>query len=172
MRPYARGKNVFFREVTIDDAGFLLQLRTDPSLSRYISPVSDFIEDQKKFIYDYLSDSKDYYFIITDCDDKSIGTIRIYDIVGDSFCWGSWILTNDAPAFAAVESALLVYDFSFFSLHYRRSCFDVRKANTRVVAFHERFGARIVKSDNLNFYFEFDLDTYLAVRTRYRRFLP
>ena len=114
----------------------------------------------------------DYYFIISDWNKKSLGTIRIYDIQEDSFCWGSWILSKDAPSNAAIESALLIYDFAFFSLHYPKSHFDVRKENQRVVEFHKRFGASIVSEDDLNFYFQYDRDAYISVRHKYRRFFP
>jgi len=172
MKPYVRGKTVFFREVTVDDADFIITLRTDPEKSRHLSVTEHDIEKQKRFISNYLTGQTDYYFIISDWDFRPFGSIRIYDIREDSFCWGSWILAKDAPNNAAIESALLIYDFAFFSLHYKKSHFDVRKENHRVVDFHKRFGACIVNEDNLNFYFEYTLDAYLAIREKYRRYLP
>ena len=172
MKPYVLGKSIFFREVVIADAEFIIELRTDLERSKHLSVTSDNIEKQRNFISCYLNSEIDYYFIISDWNKKSLGTIRIYDIQGDSFCWGSWILSKDAPSSAAIESALLIYDFAFFSLHYQKSHFDVRKENQRVVEFHKRFGASIINEDNLNFYFQYDLDTYFSVRQKYRRFLP
>lgn len=172
MKPYVRGKSIFFREVAIDDAEFIIGLRTDLEKSKHLSVTSDDIYKQRNFISGYLNGQVDYYFIISDWNKKSLGTIRIYDIQEDSFCWGSWILSKDAPSNAAIESALLIYDFAFFSLHYPKSHFDVRKENQRVVEFHKRFGASIVSEDDLNFYFQYDRDAYISVRHKYRRFFP
>ena len=172
MKPYARGKSIFFREVTVDDAEFIIGLRTDPEKSKYLSVTSSDNDKQRNFIAGYLNSQVDYYFIIADRNKKSIGTIRIYDIRDDSFCWGSWILSKDAPSNAAIESALLIYDFAFFSLHYPKAHFDVRKDNQRVVDFHKRFGASIVSEDDSNFYFQYDRDAYISLRPKYLRFLP
>jgi hypothetical protein len=114
----------------------------------------------------------DFYFIIADWHGRSIGTVRIYDIRDDSFCWGSWILSVEAPMSAAIESALLVYDFAFYSLHYKYSHFDVRKENVSVVNFHKRFGAVVTAEDEMNYFFEFSKESYGSIRTKYLRFLP
>ena len=172
MKPFVRGKHIALREITPDDADFLVRLRTDPDLGKHLSPTAADVEQQRKYIFNYLASLADYYFIITDWEQHPLGTIRIYDIQGSSFCWGSWILSKEAPSSAAIESALLIYDFAFFALHYDKSHFDVRKANTKVVDFHKRFGARIVREDELNYYFEYDSDTYLKIRQKYARYLP
>ena len=172
MKYYVRGKQIAFREITPDDAGFLVCLRTNPDLNRHLSPTVPDVEQQKKYILNYLSSLTDFYFIITDWQQTPLGTIRIYDIQGSSFCWGSWILRKEAPSGAAIESALLIYDFAFFSLHYDKSHFDVRKANTKVAEFHKRFGARVVREDDLNYYFEYDRNSYLQIRQKYARYLP
>lgn len=172
MKPYVRGKNIALREVTLNDAAFLVRIRTDPELGKHLSPTAANVEEQEKYILSYLTSQTDFYFIITGYQQDALGSIRIYDIKGTSFCWGSWILLKEAPATAAIESALLIYDFGFFSLHYEKSHFDVRKTNTKVVSFHTRFGARIVREDDLNYYFEFDRHAYLQTRQRYDRYLP
>lgn len=172
MKPYVRGKSIYFREVSADDADFILDLRTDPGKGRHLSQTSGDVQKQRDYIAGYLRSETDFYFIICDYDKRPVGTVRIYDIRDDSFCWGSWILSAEAPRNAAIESALLVYDFAFFSLHYPRAHFDVRKENERVVEFHKRFGARIIDEDELNFYFAYDRPAYLATREKYLRFLP
>jgi RimJ/RimL family protein N-acetyltransferase len=171
MKPYVRGKSIFLREVTIDDAEFIIELRTNPEKSKHLSATPNDIDKQKSFISIYLKSQTDYYFIISDWSQCPLGTVRIYDVRADSFCWGSWILSKDAPTNAAIESALLIYDFAFFSLHYSKSHFDVRKENQRVVDFHKRFGACVVSEDDLNFYFHYDRDAYMSVRQKYRRYL-
>ena len=119
MKPYVRGKSIFFREVAIDDAEFIIELRTDLEKSKHLSVTSDDIDKQRNFISGYLSGQVDYYFVISDWNKQSLGTIRIYDIQADSFCWGSWILSKEAPSNAAIESALLIYDFAKQFLVYK-----------------------------------------------------
>jgi RimJ/RimL family protein N-acetyltransferase len=172
MKPYVRGKSIFLREVSIDDAEFIIGLRTDPEKSKHISLTSSDVDKQKNFISTYSKSKTDFYFVICDWNWNRLGTVRIYDIREDSFCWGSWIISKDSPKSAAIESALLIYDFSFFSLHYPKAHFDVRKENERVVDFHKRFGASIVSEDDLNYYFQYDSEAYMTVRQKYRRYLP
>lgn len=172
MKPYIRGKTIFLREILLDDAEFVLNLRTDAEKGNYLSPTLGGIEKQKEFISYYSESLTDFYFLICDWSWRRLGTIRIYDIREDSFCWGSWILSKDAPKNAAIESALLIYDFAFFALHYSKSHFDVRKENKSVVNFHKHFGARIVLEDSLDYHFGYDITTYLNVRQKYSRFLP
>lgn len=66
----------------------------------------------------------------------------------DSFCWGSWIIKDSSPSYVAIESALCIYEFAFNTLGFRQSHFDVRKNNVKVVAFHQRCKARIVREDS------------------------
>jgi RimJ/RimL family protein N-acetyltransferase len=172
MKPFARGKSIFLREVEIDDAEFIVSLRTDAEKCMHLSTTSVDINEQKKFISNYLRSEVDYYFIICSWNKIPLGTVRIYDIRNDSFGWGSWILSKKAPTNAAIESALLIYDYAFFTLHYQKSHFDVRKGNTKVLDFHKRWGACIVNEDDLNFYFNYDFDAYMKARQKYRRYLP
>lgn len=172
MKPCVRGKSIFFREVLVDDAAFIVDLRTDPKKAQHLSATSKDVLAQTAFISSYRESLTDFYFVICDWKWTRLGTIRIYDIRGSSFCWGSWILAADAPTHAAVESALLLYDFAFFSLHYPKAHFDVRKQNVRVVQFHKRFGASVVDEDDANLYFEYDVESYMKIRQKYHRFLP
>lgn len=172
MKPCVRGKSIFFREVSVDDAKFILDLRTNPDKNKFLSTTENDLEKQKAYIHSYLKSDTEYYFIICNWKCNTLGTVRIYDVREDSFCWGSWIISKDAPTSVAIESALLVYDFAFYSLHYSKSHFDVRKNNAKVINFHERFGATIVGEDELNYFFEYTREKYLEVRQKYTRYLP
>jgi len=172
MKPLVRGKKIYLRDVTLSDAEYILSLRTDSKKNQFLSQTKSDISAQRDFIKRYYQSLTDYYFIICDWQSRALGTIRIYDIQGESFCWGSWILSSGVPTSAAIESALLLYEFAFYSLHYKSSHFDVRKNNLRVVDFHKRFGARLIGEDNLNYYFEYDENDYLCARQKYRRYLP
>jgi RimJ/RimL family protein N-acetyltransferase len=171
VKPVVRGKKLYLREVVLDDADYILTLRTNPRRNRYLSTTTNNILQQRAFINQYQQSVTDYYFVICDWQAKPLGTVRVYDIKGDSFCWGSWILSEYAPTSAAIESALLLYDFAFYSLHYKFSHFDVRKENLRVIDFHKRFGAQITHEDDLSYHFRYSLARYEPIRKRYLKFL-
>ena len=171
MKPYVIGKSSYLREVELDDAEFIYSLRTNLNKSKHLSITSGNVGDQLAYIERYKKSTTDYYFIICQSDSKRIGTVRIYDVQDISFCWGSWILSDGAPKFAAIESVLMLYDFAFYSLHFKKSHFDVRKGNLSVISFHKRFGAKIVGEDELNLYFEYGLASYIEARSNYSRYL-
>ena len=165
------GKTLTFRDANVDDAAFILSLRTDENKSRYLSAVSADLNAQQAWLEGYASATDQAYFII-ECQDESIGTIRLYDAQEDSFCWGSWILKDDRPSQAAMESALMVYSYAVDHLGFKAAHFDVRKGNDRVSAFHERFGARCISETDLDFFYAIDLPSIQASRARYLKFLP
>lgn len=167
---FVHGKTLRFRDATISDAAFILSLRTDEDKSRYLSPVTGAIVDQQAWLHSYLQMDNQAYFII-EHSGESIGTVRLYESKGDSFCWGSWILAASCPNHAAIESALMVYSYALDYLGFDKAHFDVRKGNESVWQFHERFGARRVGESELDFYYEIDRPSIEISRDRYRRYL-
>jgi len=139
-----RGKTINLRDVVEDDAEFVLQLRLDPRRNQYLSPVDAEVEVQRRWIRQYRESYGQAYFIICDGAFTDLGTVRIYDAIGDSFSWGSWILKEGAPAHAAIESAVLVYTLATRLWGFRAAHFRVHPANASVLAFHEKFGAQRV----------------------------
>lgn len=151
-------KTVRLRLVEENDAEFILSLRLNEKYNKFLSLVSSEIEDQKKWIQQYKNEEKtrkQFYFIIERIDNNNpCGTVRIYNLSQDSFSWGSWILNENKTKYAALESAFLVYKFGFDELGYKKSHFDVRKENIKVIGFHEKMGAKKTHEDQENFYFE------------------
>ena len=81
--------------------------------------------------------------------------------------WGSWILNQDKTRYSAIESALMVYKYGFDYLGFMKSHFEVMKGNDKVVAFHEKMGARRVGEDEVNFYFEINKPQIDIVRANF-----
>jgi RimJ/RimL family protein N-acetyltransferase len=168
------GKRTNLRLVRIEDAEFLLSLRLDPKKNRHLSQIDNDLGKQTEWLKNYKKREKDkaeYYFVIEDKIGTPFGSLRLYDFIKDSFCWGSWILKDNRPNYMAVESALLVYEFAFYSLKFNNCHFDVRKENTKVIAFHVRLGSRITSEDDLNFFFDYSRADYESIKPRYGRFL-
>lgn len=159
-----------FRDATIDDAEFILSLRTDIDKSRYLNAVSGELSEQLAWLESYALVDDQAYFII-EYQQQSIGTLRLYDPQGDSFGWGSWILNNGRPSHAAIESALMVYAYAIDVLGFNSAHFEVRKGNERVWKFHERFGAQRVAESDLDYWYRLDGQAIAASRQRYRKFL-
>jgi hypothetical protein len=168
---YVLGKNLCLRNAAKSDSEFIFKLRGDPVKSKFLSRISDDLNQQIKWLESYESDSSQVYFIIEDRNSERFGAVRIYDQIGDSFCWGSWVLNERSPAYYAIESVLMIYSFAF-ELGFKRSHFDVRKKNLSVLDFHERFGATRINEDDLNYYYEILESQIKSSLNKYRRYLP
>jgi RimJ/RimL family protein N-acetyltransferase len=171
------GKTVFLRYANENDAEFILSLRNNDYLNKYLSATSSDISSQKQWLNDYKHREKqgiEYYFIICRLDNNSaIGTVRLYDFIIDrnSFCWGSWILSEDKTRTAAIESALLVYEFAFNKAGFERSHFDVRKGNTSVIKFHNKFGVTQVGETDLDYLYEYSKSDYIQFSHNNKKFI-
>ncbi|WP_228710645.1 GNAT family N-acetyltransferase [Aliarcobacter thereius] len=168
------GKNINMRTVTTEDAEFIYNMRQNQNKTKYLSKVSGTVESQKEWIKNYKQreeNQKEFYFIIESKDEEKLGLVRMYDFKEDSFCWGSWLVKEDSPKSTAIESALQIYEFGFYNLGFKKSHFDVRKGNNKVIAFHQRFGAKIVDEDELDYFFNFEKSDYEITKEKYKRYL-
>ena len=168
------GKNINMRTVTTEDAEFIYNMRQNQNKTKYLSRVTGTVESQKEWIKNYKQreeEKKEFYFVIESKDKRKLGLVRMYDFQDDSFCWGSWLIKEDAPKTTAIESALQIYEFGFYNLGFEKSHFDVRKGNDKVIAFHQRFGAKIVDEDELDYFFNFEKSDYEKMKEKYKRYL-
>lgn len=149
------GKTLTFRDAEVQDAAFILSLRTDANKSRYLSAVSGELAEQEAWLERYTQSNDQAYFII-EFQDAPIGTVRLYDPQCQSFYWGSWILHSSRPSQAAMESALMVYAYAVDHLGFAAAHFDVRKGNERVWQFHERFGAVRAAESEIDYFYKLD----------------
>jgi len=165
------GKSIILRNARPDDAEFIVKIRTDAKKGRFISSTSSDVEKQREWLESYLKSTDQAYFVITDIEGNSLGTVRLYDQQGDSFCWGSWVIADSAPSNTAIESALLVYYYGL-KLGFSKSHFDVRKGNSSVIKFHERFGAKRTSETELDILFEITKEDIENSLIKYKKYLP
>lgn len=168
------GKNINMRTVETKDAEFIYTMRQNETKTKYLSKVDGTVESQKEWIKNYKDrerEKQEFYFVIESKKKEKLGLVRMYDFQNDSFCWGSWLINEDAPKTTAIESALQVYEFGFYVLGFQKSHFDVRKGNDKVIAFHTRFGAKIVDEDGLDYFFNFEKSDYEITKEKYKRYL-
>lgn len=168
---WLKGKTLVFRDARESDAELILSLRTDERKGRHLSTTSSDLEAQRSWLLQYALATDQAYFIM-EHQGEAIGTVRLYDARGNSFCWGSWIIADGQPAHVAIESALMVYAYAIDNLGFSAAHFDVRKANERVWAFHERFGAFRSGESELDWFYKLSGQAITNARKRYRRYLP
>lgn len=167
-------KSIRIRLVEESDAEFILSLRLNDDYNKFLSKVSSDVNAQRCWIQEYKNDEnekKQFYFIIERLDGTPCGTVRVYDLRKDSFCWGSWILNEKKTRYAAIESALLVYEFGFEHLKLNNSHFEVMKGNGKVISFHEKFGAKCISEDEQNLYFTINKSDVVNSLERFKAFI-
>lgn len=151
--PRIYGPQLVFRRARAEDASFILSLRLDMEKGQYLSKTSSDPNLQAEWIERTADDPTQNYFIIESHSGQRFGTVRLYGPRENAFCWGSWILANDRPPSAAVESTLMVYMYGLFC-GFRSSYFDVRRDNVKVWQYHERMGAVRVGETESDYHYE------------------
>lgn len=169
---YVMGKTLVFCDAKETDAEFIISLRTDSRIAKHLSATSSEVEKQIDWLKHYATKVDQAYFIIENSAAEQLGTVRLYDQQGDSFCWGSWILKEGAPQSAAIESALMIYSYAIDHLGFKQAHFDVRKGNENVWCFHERFGAKRVGETEQDYLYQIGKEAIFLSRQRYRKYLP
>lgn len=169
-----KGPNLSLRLIRPEDAAFVHGLRTDPTYNRHLSETQGTAEDQSRWIEDYRkreAAGREYYFIVERHDGLRCGTVRLYDIFADHFTWGSWILNDDKPRRAALESAVLSFSFGFRELRCDLAHIDVRVQNTHAANFYRRLGMTETHRTEQDIFFVYTRDRFEADEAGYRAVL-
>lgn len=158
------------RSVNIDDAEFIIMLRTDSKKSRFISSTGSDIELQKKWIEGYIkreAENKEYYFIAIDEKGEKFATYRVYNIEDDICEIGSWV---SKPGYKntnnSIKVDLIMKEFVFETLKYSKVRFEVNKANTSVVKYHKLFNPILVRESEDNNYFILEKENFESRRNK------
>jgi RimJ/RimL family protein N-acetyltransferase len=161
------GYNINLRFVELEDASFILGLRTDGRLGEFLSKTDSDIETQVEWIKKYKDREQnklEFYFIIESKRGECLGTVRLYDFQEDSFCWGSWIIKPNRPSGTAIESFVLSMGFGFEQLGFERARFDVRKENKKAFELYKFYAGELVAEDELNYYFNYSKRAYMQIK--------
>ena len=130
------------RLVREEDAEFILKLRTDERLGRFIHPTSNDVEKQRQWIRDYKqreAQGIEYYFIY-ELNNERVGVNRLYDMKPDTqeFTSGSFVFKTGLPMEISTLSLIIMRDIAFDTLGYETNYSDVRLKN-----YHVRKSARL-----------------------------
>jgi len=160
---------IILRLVEVDDAEFILKLRTDPKLNKYISYTSPDLNDQIQWIEFYKIKEKEgleYYFIAEDEKGNRYGTIRLYNREKNSFEIGSWLFAHNSPLGMAVKAHIIGYEIGFEVFNAEYCKFEIRKENTAVLRYVEIYKPQIVEADELNVYFQLTKENFYKNKNR------
>lgn len=131
------------RLVEESDTPFILSLRADKWLTRFIHQTDNDENKQREWIKEYKvreAEGKEYYFIYSK-DGKPFALNRIYNINGSSCTSGSWLSTPGTPLELSIPTALINRDIMFDTIGLKEDNFDVRKGNLKVQKFHLMTGS-------------------------------
>lgn len=158
------GVQLAIRLVEPCDAAYIQGLRTDPVYSAHLSKVSGTVDDQRIWIETYKereAKGLEYYYVIESvARGMPCGVVRLYDIREDSFTWGSWILDENKPRKAALESAVLSFGIGFDCLDRPKALIDVRRENHKALSFYRRLGMTQISADDTDIYFRYTANQY------------
>jgi RimJ/RimL family protein N-acetyltransferase len=171
-------KHIYLRLINEKDVDFLLELRLNQNLNKYLNQINNDKELQLNWLKNYKyreANGTDFYFVIVDKQAGDIGLVRVYDVdyANKSFTWGSWIIREEnRPKYAAIESALLSLNFAFNELNLVVGNIDVRIDNLKADNFYRRFGMIYKYCDDVNNYFKLTKNKYTQLKyNQYYKFL-
>lgn len=152
---------IHVRLVKESDAEFIVKLRTDPQLSKYLMHTDKDVSKQENWIREYQkreAEGVEYYFIFYK-DNEPIVLSRLHSIdwVHLTFISGSWVGVPGIDYEATMTCTVIAEEIAHDILGLLINCYDVRKGNKQVLNFHRN----IMKAYQ---YGETDLD-YLFMST-------
>ena len=124
--------------MTEEDAEFILEIRNNPHISKYLPPLNVTVDQQRQWIAKQRADKDSYYFILETPDLTPIGTLSVYDIVDDHGEGGRSCSIGEP--FANIEASVLLNDFTFNTLNLSYATIWVYEGNKSVLALNEAFG--------------------------------
>lgn len=129
------------RPICDSDAEFVIKLRSDPELNRFLHSTPANLEIQLDWLSQYYMRPGDWYFVLENRSDGTAeGLVSLYDLDAEQGRaeWGRWILRKGS--IAAIESAWLIYRCAFEELCLREVYCRTVAENESVVSFHDSCG--------------------------------
>lgn len=157
------------RLVNEEDVDYILSLRTNKHLTRFIHQTEDDREKQIEWLRNYKKrerEGREYYFIYL-LGGKPVGVNRIYNIFEYYGTIGSWICNPGNETEVSLTTYLLMFDLMFDYIKLDITLFDVRKENKHVWKLHKMLGAQSVGESDIDYYFIINKETYYKNRENF-----
>lgn len=135
---------LYLRLVDESDADYILKLRTNPKLGKFLNTTKHDIYEQAKWIQDYKKREyigTDYYFVYF-YNNQRIGLNRIYNINGLTATTGSWICSPGLPIELPLLTVVIIREIFFEILGLEIDYMATRKDNKKVIKMHHLLGAK------------------------------
>lgn len=142
------GKYSYLCGVQVENAEFILSLRTDPKYSRYINDTENDLDIQIEWIHQQQSKPNDYYFVIRDINNNPKGVISLYNFDQDGKNAEMGRLICPKSPIQLYESFILICIFGFEILGLKRMFYRMNPDNAEVIAITRKFGADFVGYGN------------------------
>ncbi|MBE0601199.1 MAG: GNAT family N-acetyltransferase, partial [Firmicutes bacterium] len=165
------GKFVTLQSADEDDSAFIIRLRNDEKISRFLPKIPEDLHGQKKWIREQRTRDDDYYFVILDnVNQERIGTLSIYEIRGDEAETGR--AASYGTAMQNTEAMLLLYDFAFTVLRLKQTRVEIIRGNDNAIEFNRKLGYQPFPEGDTQRMLCYTLqrDAYMKHTQRIRRF--
>lgn len=159
------------RFVVESDAEFIVDIRTDESLSKYIHTTDNDIQKQKEWIRAYKqreAKGSEYYFIFY-VDDIPYGVERIYNIKEDSYEHGSLVFKKESPFGASIKADIITREVGFDVLRKKINLFDVSKGNNGVISYHLRYKPEVIGEDEESYHYSLSKENFEKYKKVYMK---
>ena len=144
------------RLVNEGDVDFILSLRTDKELTKYIHQTENDREQQIHWIRDYKKreeEGREYYFIFF-YKGEAVGLNRMSSRSELYAVSGSWLCKPEIESWIPIAINFLFNDIVFEILNIQLVVCDVRRLNKKVNQYHKMIGDVKVHESNIdNFYY-------------------
>ena len=150
-----KNMNFMIRLVEEEDASFIVGLRNNPKLNRYLSQTSASVDNQINWIRNYKikeKNNEEFYFIVFENGLRK-GLYRLYHINSASFTIGSWLFDSCENKNLPILTDLLMGDIGIYGLNKPVLLFDVRKDNRKVIRYHALKNPLFYTEDELNYWY-------------------
>ena len=132
------GRYVTLRSVEESDAEFILSVRNDPRISKYLPPLNVTVEQQRQWISKQRADKDSFYFLMESPMGEALGSISVYDISDGTAETGRFCSFGD-PA-SNIESCIILNDFCFDVIGIKTIHIWVYENNKPVISLNQSFG--------------------------------
>ena len=161
------------RLVQESDTPFILSLRSDKWLTRFIHPTDNDEQKQRQWIREYKKREavgREYYFIYSK-NGEPFGLNRIYNIQGKVCTGGSWLCKPGTDMALSIPIALILRDIMFDILKLQEDNFDVRKGNKKVIKYHLLSGSIITGETDLDILFRTTPESHVLGKNKILKLL-
>ena len=167
-------KNLYLKEVSIKDVNYILKLRTDKFLSKYLNHTPKNKNKKLVWLKEYIIRRKnktEFYFIFQlkkKTNFKNLGFARIIKLKKDTFHFGGWILQKNTKPWVALECCLSIYEYAFNHLNYKKCLLWINLKNLDIIKYHKFLGAKYIKKDKKEIFLRFNSKDFIKLKKRFK----